>query len=69
MAEGLGVMVIGMTVVFSFLIIMVIMMYASSWAISKLAPFFPEQKLETSNISEQNRSKIAAIIAIARSQG
>ena len=68
MVEGLGIMVIGMTVVFSFLIIMVAMMYASSWAISKLAPFFPEQKPEISGISDQNRSKIAAIIAIARSQ-
>ena len=68
MAEGLGIMVIGMTVVFSFLIIMVAMMYASSWAISKLAPFFPEQEPQALTVSGENRSKIAAIIAIARVQ-
>lgn len=68
MAEGLGIMVIGMTVVFSFLIIMVAMMYVSSWIISKLAPFFPDPEPQGLIASGEKRSKIAAIIAIARAQ-
>jgi len=65
-AQGLNFMFVGMGVVFGFLILMIIVMSISSAIITK---YFPEkeEKAVTATASD-NKSKIAAVIAIAKAQ-
>lgn len=70
-AIGLGVeyMFVGMTVVFLFLVLMIIVMNMSSKILSKLAVYFPEESPEEhKGIKQTDRAKIAAVIAIAKAQ-
>lgn len=67
--EGLWLMALGMGVVFSFLVLMVIVMNASGAVIGKISKYFPTEEVKTENVSmNQNKARIAAIIAIASAQ-
>ena len=65
-AQGFNFMLVGMGVVFGFLILMIIVMSISSKIITNL---FPEKEEPiASNSPVGNRAKIAAVIAIAKAQ-
>ncbi|MFI4912476.1 MAG: OadG family protein [Sedimentisphaeraceae bacterium JB056] len=65
--EGVEFMVVGMGVVFSFLVLMVIVMQVNAAVITR---FFPEKEepVQQASGAGGDRAKIAAAIAIARAQ-
>ena len=65
-AQGFNFMLVGMGVVFGFLILMIITMIISSKIITKFFPEKIEPVVSHSNVG--SRAKIAAIIAIAKAQ-
>lgn len=64
---GLEYMGIGMSVVFAFLVLMVVVMYCSAAILTKLAKYFPEEAAVVSkpSVKTDNKERIAAAIAIA----
>ena len=66
-AEGLQLMAVGMLVVFSFLVIMVFAVNISAVILKKLERFFPEEQTAQAVVAA-DKSIIAAVIAVARSQ-
>lgn len=64
--EGLMFMVVGMGMVFTFLVLMIIVMNVSANVITK---YFPDkEEVAQASPSGNNNAKIAAVIAIARAQ-
>ena len=70
MINGLGIMVVGMTVVFSFLIVMVIVMKLASIVIRHIARHFVDETpaKEKGQSTQHPEMEIAAVIAVARAQ-
>ena len=70
MINGLGIMVVGMTTVFSFLIVMVIVMNLASMVIRHIAKYFvdetPASKIKQS--AQHREMEIVAAIAVARAR-
>ena len=65
--DGLIFMVLGMTTVFAFLTVLVIVMRLSYLLISYYGKFFPERILEPQKVSRSNnKAKIALAVAIAK---
>lgn len=63
-AEGLWLMIVGMFVVFSFLILLVITMNLSAVFFEWFGDYFPEPTLQESKpASSENQSEIAAVLA------
>ncbi len=65
-AQGFNFMLVGMGVVFAFLVLMIITMSIASKIITSLFPEKIEPVTSDSNVG--NRAKIAAAIAIAKAQ-
>ncbi|AQQ10390.1 oxaloacetate decarboxylase subunit gamma [Sedimentisphaera cyanobacteriorum] len=64
--EGFIFMLVGMGMVFIFLVLMILVMNVSAGIISR---FFPEKAAEESSAgSGSEKSKLAAVIAIAKSR-
>lgn len=69
LGQGIEFMMVGMSVVFSFLTLMIIVMNISAFVSSKLARFFPEEIPEVArSASSADKARIAAVIAIAKAQ-
>lgn len=65
--DGLIFMVLGMTTVFAFLTVLVIVMHLSHLLIDVYGKYFPERVLEPQKIRRSNNdSKIALAVAIAK---
>ena len=59
-AEGVKFMVIGMTVVFSFLVLMVFAIHVQAWIVNR---FFPEKPVEPKPLSSAVTADDAGVIA------
>jgi oxaloacetate decarboxylase gamma subunit len=59
-AEGVKFMIIGMTVVFSFLVLMVFAIKVQAWIVNR---FFPEKVVEPKAVSSSASSDDASVIA------
>ena len=70
LVNGLGIMVVGMTAVFAFLAVMVLVMNLAGIAIKHLGKHFPDETpaKETGQSTQQREMEIAAVIAVARAQ-
>jgi oxaloacetate decarboxylase (Na+ extruding) subunit gamma len=69
LSEGLRLMVVGMSVVFSFLILLVVAMKASAAFFKRFAHLFPEEQKPTTGlqrVAEDNHADIAVAIAAVK---
>lgn len=70
MDQGLQLMLVGMGVVFVFLTIMVLCMYAMSALVAWYSKYFPEAKQEVAGaVNGASNDEIAAVIAAVKHYG
>jgi len=62
MNQGLELLVVGMTVVFAFLGLLVVIMYGSAAVFQRLAPYFPDEPASGA-AAVDDAARIAAVIA------
>lgn len=68
MEEGLTVLVVGMTTVFAFLVLLVVIMQGSSWFFARFAHLFPEPEQPAGASLRDDLSEIAVVIAALRAR-
>lgn len=61
--QGFGIMVVGMTAVFCFLVLMVLTMNVAAWIFTRWAPFFSDESAIESQSEEEIAVALAAIKA------
>ena len=66
MEQGLIVVVVGMTTVFAFLVLLVVLMKVSAWFFRKFAHLFPEPEPPAPGDASDELSTIAIVIAAVR---
>ncbi len=69
MDQGLTVLVTGMTAVFAFLVMLVVVMHISARFFRKFGHLFPEPDCAASAPDPADLSDIAVIIAVLRARG
>ena len=68
MEQGLTVLVVGITTVFAFLILLVVVMQVSAWFFGRFAHLFPEPDQAVAVNATDNLSEIAVVIAAVRAR-
>jgi sodium pump decarboxylase gamma subunit len=66
MEQGLTVLVVGITTVFAFLILLVVIMQGSSWFFARFAHLFPEPEQSAGAPLRDDLSEIAVVLAALR---
>ncbi len=68
MEQGLTVLVVGITTVFAFLILLVVVMLVSPWFFGRFPHLFPEPDQAEAVNATDNLSEIAVVIAAVRAR-
>lgn len=68
MEQGLTVLVVGITTVFAFLILLVVVMQVSTWFFARFAHLFPEPEQAAAVSQTDDLSEIAVVIAALRAR-